>query len=128
MRWRGLMHLKIGYRTFKVLPLDTNREIEFDCDGEFRPAAGEISVNPKLAPEEQVQVFLHELLHACWWLSAIGEKVNEETAISGLAKALTTVLKDNPDLHFTLPCALAGRSPIVEEPRQLELPFEEDAE
>jgi hypothetical protein len=44
------------------------------------------------------EVVLHEVFHACWQVMSLTDDDKEEDVVTALARALTMVLRDNPDL------------------------------
>ena len=50
----------------------------------------------------EADTVLHEVLHAAWFTSNLKAKDDEERIVSGLATALTQVMRDNPKLFQAL--------------------------
>lgn len=102
------MNLKIGFMTVPVRPMEPTTPGDFLMDGVFRPGASRIDINPSIAPARQAEVLLHEVLHAAWFAAAIPEKPTEEVAVTGLARSLAQVIRDNPELLGALVAGLEG--------------------
>lgn len=66
--------------------------------GQFDDADMAISIEDGLHPVEEADTVLHEIMHAIWWLMAIGKPKTEEQVVRPLATGLTQVFQDNPAL------------------------------
>lgn len=81
--------------------LKAGLEQEADLDGHCDERAQRIVLNPELSPDVLAESFLHELLHALCFLTAVdhtfgADKV--ETMIRSLSPALLDALRRNPDV------------------------------
>lgn len=104
------MKLKIGYRTFRVIPAPpTADEIRWGC---FNPATQVIEVSQKLSAAEQGRTLIHELLHAAFDLSGL-ENDDEEKIVGHLDRAVATIIRDNKGLAGAIERALRGGERIV---------------
>jgi hypothetical protein len=109
------MNLKLGFRTITVLPmpeLDQERHVAW---GDFCGAKSVIRVSPRVSPEEQGRILIHELLHACWWYAALPNKCREERVCEGLDRGLASLLQANPELFAVLHMALSGQRGIFDQ-------------
>lgn len=95
--------LRIGYRTFEVIPLlppDLEMTDKYGwCD----------KVNAKIylyvgdEPLMTADTLLHEVIHATWAWMGLDEKHDEESVATRLSAGLINVFYDNPELleYFT---------------------------
>lgn len=90
--------VKVGYRTYQVTPSPQQAtSIQREYNGLHCLERGVIEIEPSLDDVHKAQVFLHELLHACWAVGCVPDE-DEERAVSILARMLTQVFQDNPDV------------------------------
>lgn len=91
------MKLIVGYQTITVRPMPKGNSSDEDAYGMFRPFEAAIDISLDGAPHVQAEALVHETLHAIWRATALGkQKVDEETAVTALARGLTQVMRDNP--------------------------------
>ena len=64
--------------------------------GMFVGQHGLILINTEQAEEQQKETLLHELMHACAYVSSGNGIDDEESAISSISPTLWAVLRDNP--------------------------------
>lgn len=58
-----------------------------------------ICIDPTMAPARQINILLHELIHALAWEAGIDNKTfSDESAVEMLATLLGTMLRDNKEL------------------------------
>ncbi len=99
--------VKVGHLTYTVAmtaPADMGDGIDADVDHDTLV----IRVGTHMAPGQQAEKLLHEILHGCYDAWKIGARWGEERTVSALAPALCTVLGDNPGLVKWLQAALSG--------------------
>lgn len=92
--------------TIRVHGFDITIERVSALDAEARGIAGEFSglheairiCETLPSPARAVEVFLHELMHALWWVDNLDDAtpLTEEHAVSHLANGLMQVHRDNP--------------------------------
>lgn len=70
-----------------------NMENDFNCLGQVLYTKGIIKVDSALAQDRKEQVFVHELLHACFYEAGIEEQ--DEDLINRVGIVLHQVLKEN---------------------------------
>lgn len=92
--------VRIGFRTYKVLPL---KEGAISEDGELllgrHDWKGLIEINPYYNPEEVLCSFFHETLHGIIDVHNIDiSKEDEEGYVKQLCGPLTAFFRDNPDV------------------------------
>lgn len=106
------MFVKIDHRTIRVEAMPANDKA---C-GYYLDGPGVIQIDHTIPPDQQADTLIHEILHAIWASRSLPARVSEETAVTRLASALATVLRDNPDLPMWLEQALIEGVPIVGAP------------
>lgn len=105
------MKLKVGYRSIAIGPMPEGVYESSNHLGEFRRGAGTITVYAGQPVDELADTIIHEVLHAIWAERELGQKVEEEAAVTALAHGLTAVFKDNPEFAAVWLKCLAGRKP-----------------
>lgn len=105
------MKLRIGHRRYTVRSMTKAELATAEAVGFCMKEDAEIAVSPKGTSCDQAETLLHEVLHAVWDSVGLPDQVDEERAVTMLAKGLCQVLLDNPVFHATL---LAG---LVDEVR-----------
>ncbi|MFY2157868.1 ImmA/IrrE family metallo-endopeptidase [Cytobacillus firmus] len=83
----------IEYRVQEVEDMDR----QFDHLGLILYTKGVIKLDKNLSQDRKEQVFIHELLHGCFYEAGIEEQ--DEDIINRVSIVLYQVLKDN-NLHF----------------------------
>ncbi len=74
-------------------------EDKTDLHGRHHPGRQEIALNPEQAPDCMADTLLHEILHACVYLSGVDVKgKDEERMIGGISSVLLDCLRRNPKL------------------------------
>ena len=102
--------LKIGHRTFTVVPLIASTENVGMIDFQ----AQTIALCYKISPQEQARVLIHELLHAAYDMTGSAlDAMNEEDTCQALDGPLATIFADNPQLFGALRLALNHGLAIV---------------
>lgn len=90
--------IKVGYRTYRILPWEEGDAAENNRLGEISYRAGEIRINDGRAPQERAETILHEILHALLYDSGMNlDREEEEKVVSVLAPRLTALFHDNPN-------------------------------
>lgn len=95
--------VQVGPRSYTVEVDDAavNAEaaaIKAELDGFSIHNAGRILIRPKLAPDYEAEIVLHELVHAVNDLVGLALDNDEEARTRAQAPALLDVLRRNPDL------------------------------
>lgn len=89
--------VKLGVHEVKV---HTYQDLKMDgvkVNGYFDPDAVVICLEFDLVESMKHEIFMHELLHACWWHAQLGDdKQAEEPVVARIAPILTAVLVFNP--------------------------------
>ncbi len=91
--------IKVGHLDFRVVL--TSRAVS---EHEGEDAAIDVDVltiwlADCLPPQLAVEKLIHELLHGCYEVWNIPPRCGEERTVTALAPALTTILRDNPELR-----------------------------
>lgn len=74
---------------------------EGNAYGSTHHSTQKIYIDPKATPQKKEHTVLHEIMHALWWQSGLGERYKgdknhtEEEVIQALAHGMYQVLKDN---------------------------------
>lgn len=109
-----LTQVKVGHRTFAVVPLTPELEESHNCYGLCEFAEQKIHVSPRISTPEQARVLIHEVLHAAWDMARLPDNARgEERIISSLDIALTTIIADSPGLLLAIHSALLQGAPVV---------------
>jgi hypothetical protein len=99
--------IRIGAFTYKVIweehVLELDRYGKEDPEQETLSARAdhmtlEIHVSTSLVLAVQRKSLLHEVIHACNWITGHDDAVNEEEFVRALAFPMLDVLRDNPQL------------------------------
>ena len=94
--------IKILHKTFSLRERTYNESFGNSRLAEINFMANEINYLP-LDNSEVVDSIIHEVLHGLFAMFDIKmEEQEEEHVVSALATGLTTVMKDNPDLFYSL--------------------------
>jgi hypothetical protein len=87
--------VKVGPYDISVKPLDKSEEK--DNYGTFSSTDLEIRLKEDFkTPHIAADTFLHELLHAVWFVHGIRAKDGEERIVNTLSTGLAQVIRDNP--------------------------------
>lgn len=67
-----------------------------------------ILIDPSMAKEQQDQTFLHEVTHACCYVSGLSDriecaKLKEEEIVRQISMTLYQVMNDNPGIFYETP-------------------------
>jgi len=96
--------IKIGYADVKIKLLNKKESPKWCKDhfGEYDSNKSEMLINSNLTKIEEANTFLHELLHASFWISGLSTeggvlepKKREEIVVHALANNLAQVFRDN---------------------------------
>jgi len=96
--------IKIGYADIKIKLLNKKESPKWCKDhfGEYDSNKSEMLINSNLTKIEEANTFLHELLHASFWISGLSTeggvlepKKREEIVVHALANNLAQVFRDN---------------------------------
>lgn len=96
--------IKIGYADIKIKLLNKKESPKWCKDhfGEYDSNKSEMLINSNLTKIEEANTFLHELLHASFWISGLSTeggvlepKKREEIVVNALANNLAQVFRDN---------------------------------
>ena len=88
--------VRIGPHDFTIKPLPA-RKVD-GTYGDFNQVRRRIRIQRGLAPSMNVDIMLHELSHAIWWVWNIKSGDKDERIINTMATALTALFRDNPKL------------------------------
>lgn len=83
----------IEYKVKETLGLEQKHGLM----GHVMYSTSEIEIDDRLSKERKEQVFVHELLHACFYEAGFNEQ--EEDMVNRVSAVLYQVLKDN-DIRF----------------------------
>ena len=88
--------LKVGAHQYKI-EFDNNIARDCESDGEHKKNKLTIRIQSGLAETYTEEIFIHELLHACFEQMGYEENkaISEEDLTDRLSKVLYMVLKDN---------------------------------
>jgi hypothetical protein len=107
--------LKIAHCDVEVDALDPLTSDVADVRGLWLFNEKEILIDPRLVPQEQARVLIHEILHGIHECFRLESKPRSEEQICGdFDVPLATVFRDNPTLFAKLHQALCNGKPIVE--------------
>jgi hypothetical protein len=88
--------------SLRIGPFDVtvNREgvpLPEDLLGLFLGKTSDIVVDMGQEPIQLVDTYLHEILHAIWRFSNLGDSTDEESAVACIATGLIGMMRDNPE-------------------------------
>lgn len=89
--------LKIGYRRYRVEPLDANESRRIERYGDCDVEDGLIRVADGRPEPHQAETLVHEALHAMCRDAGVIEPRAEEELVSWLAPRVAAFLADNPE-------------------------------
>ncbi|MBX9972125.1 ImmA/IrrE family metallo-endopeptidase [Cytobacillus firmus] len=84
--------VKVGGIEYEIIQIEKMEE-QFNHLGQILYTKGIIKVDKELAPDRKEQVFIHELLHACFYEAGFEEQ--DEDMVNRLGIVLYQVIKDN---------------------------------
>ncbi|WP_404358486.1 ImmA/IrrE family metallo-endopeptidase [Cytobacillus firmus] len=84
--------VKVGGIEYEIIQIEKMEE-QFNHLGQILYTKGIIKVDKELAPDRKEQVFIHELLHACFYEAGFEEQ--DEDMVNRLGIVLYHVIKDN---------------------------------
>jgi len=88
--------IRIGPFDYKIVILSAVETVEKNVYGECANLQQEIRMRAKYESYSAcADTFIHECLHALWWIMNIKEADNEERVVTTLATGLTMLLRDN---------------------------------
>lgn len=102
MAWVLPKTVTIGHIDVIVAPMNEERSIKENLIGNYDNNEGRIEVLETLSPAKQVEVFLHEMLHAFYENLQINPRWGEEKMCDAFAMALAGVIRHNPGLFQKL--------------------------
>lgn len=89
--------VKILGFNYKIVGMTPSQVMGFGAEGLHMADELEIGIADHLPPIRQVQVLLHEMLHAiCYSMGMRGEALDEETVVEKMSDGLLAVWRDNP--------------------------------
>ena len=97
--------LRVGFQDLiiKVENPDFKKDNLTDCYGQYLQRENAIQINAGLEPHDLLNTVIHEIFHACVYVSGLTQKDNpladddkEETVVNNLANIYHTVIRDNP--------------------------------
>lgn len=95
-RPKSIKILGFNYRLVDMAPTEA---IGLGAEGYCQSDELKIAVGGYLPPIRQVQVVLHESLHAiCFGMGMRGEAMDEETVVEKMSDGLLAIWRDNPNL------------------------------
>ena len=83
--------------------------------GQYKDRENLIEVGATQTPPDQADTLIHELMHCIWATRSFPKEMKEEEAVTRLASAWSTIMRDNPELVWALMQALRSGKPIFEE-------------
>jgi hypothetical protein len=96
------MKLLIGGGTYTVRWMTDSEAAAGNCSGLCRSEVAEILIERRAAPSIQAMILWHEITHAIYYTSGLGEELNEEQVCRGLEGPWMQVMRDNPQLMDAL--------------------------
>jgi hypothetical protein len=93
--------LKIGPFIWRVIEMEELEVAQTNNIGYCDPSELTIAVSPRIHPQRQGEVMLHELIHACFRtgdLNIEDEKIDEEKIVSVLGIQMIQIMRDNPEV------------------------------
>jgi hypothetical protein len=89
--------MRVGAYDFRLIPVRGNVASSSGDRGAMSSQCQEIRFKEDLPTRyEAVEVVLHELMHALWWVSDLEDKPEEEHAVAMFGMNLMGVFRDNP--------------------------------
>ena len=97
--------LRVGYSdlTIKIEAPNFKKDNLTDCYGQYLSRENSIQINAGLETHDLLNTVIHEILHACCFVSGLTQKESpldndekEEIVVNNLANIFHTVLRDNP--------------------------------
>tara|TARA_R110001592_G_scaffold187896_2_gene432844 strand:- start:1802 stop:2182 length:381 start_codon:yes stop_codon:yes gene_type:complete len=97
--------LRVGFQDLiiKVESPSFTKDNLTDCYGQYIQRENAIQINEGLEPHDLLNTVIHEVFHACTYVSGLTQKDNplsdddkEETVVNNLANTFHVVLRDNP--------------------------------
>lgn len=90
--------VRVGNRNYKIEPLRKASDLTtLSTNGAHCFETGIIEVVDTLDQERTAETLLHEILHACWIQGDLPDS-DEEHMVTMLARVLTQVWQDNPEV------------------------------
>lgn len=91
-------NVKIGHLTYKIRPMSAKIAHKERAYADIGIEDGIIRVQDNLPPALTAEKLLHEILHGAYDAWDIDPEWDEERTVSALARALTAILRDNPEV------------------------------
>lgn len=108
------MKIKVGHRSYKVLPLPQQLRKRYHCSGLISFLEQTIHIQKLEQPNEQARLLIHELTHAIFaGVGDRGKKLDEEQVCSMVDNGFAMIFQDNPELLGVLHQALNRGKAIV---------------
>jgi len=104
--------VRIGFADYTVVPMTKDEAAKSDHFGITDVDALEIRINTEMPAQRQINVLLHEMLHACWDMGDLEDTVAEEKAVTVLSIQVSMLMRDNPGLfHHMIEATWVIRRP-----------------
>ena len=96
--------LRIGYSTVSIKKQSGQftKDNMTDNYGQYLPRESKIEIQPNLTNVDEVNTLMHEILHACTWISSLNQPGqpldstrDEELVVNSLANNLVQIFIDN---------------------------------
>lgn len=110
MTWVLPDSVTVGHLDISVVPMTKAESEKRNELGSWDDVTCTINVLETLPPFRQAEVFLHELFHVCYLVYQINPKWGEEKTVDGFALAMSSVIRQNPDLFPCLQLALTRKA------------------
>jgi len=89
--------VKILGFNYDIVGLSPSQVMGFGAEGLHMADELQIGIGDHLPPIRQVQVLLHEMMHAiCYSMGMRGEQLDEETVVEKMSDGLLAIWRDNP--------------------------------
>lgn len=90
--------IRIGPLEYAVRWYDRAEEDEKGCYGYTDSNEMEIGISERRPKLNIADTFMHEAVHALWYVLGMKDKEDEETVASRFGIGLSMIARDNPDL------------------------------
>lgn len=89
--------IRVAHKSYSLKWADYGLTDE-PCNGICDHEGSKVLVYNKLTGWDRKETLLHEVMHAVWHMWNMRDEAGEEETVSAMARGLTTVFKDNPEL------------------------------
>lgn len=90
-------HMQVGPFRVRIETWEGNEAHSESKFGTFSSVTLKIRISAGIAsPELLIDTFLHEVLHALWWLQGIQDGDDEERTVRSMATGMVMLFRDNP--------------------------------